>query len=143
MHPAEELQVVRVRAGVPPRRRQLPERERRQGKGQGGPPVLPSQGTGPTLQSRPLIERLIGKHDGFLCWGPTDTSAESFPKVQSLPEVRSRVRAYMYSPQSLAEVCQFDELEGKKEKVFLFLCVPILKLDPGDGFWRLLPGWRG
>lgn len=49
VHTAEDLQVVCVRAGVPPRHRQLPERERREEKGQGNPPVLLNQSTSPTL----------------------------------------------------------------------------------------------
>lgn len=48
VHTAQDLRGVRLRAGVPPRHRQLPERERREGKGQGNPPVLLIQSRSPT-----------------------------------------------------------------------------------------------
>lgn len=45
MHTAEQLQVICFRAGVPPRHRQLPQRQRQEGKGQGIPPLLPGKST--------------------------------------------------------------------------------------------------
>lgn len=45
MHAAVQLQVICFRAGVPPCHWQLPQRERREGKGQGIPPLLLNEST--------------------------------------------------------------------------------------------------
>lgn len=49
MQTAQQLRVFRFCAAIPPRHRQLPQRERREGKGQRFPSLLLSESTTPSL----------------------------------------------------------------------------------------------
>lgn len=72
MQTAQQLRVFCFRAAIPPRHRQLPQRERREGKGQRFPSLLLSESTTPSLLpdlllscSAWLIRMLIDIHSRF------------------------------------------------------------------------------